>query len=1132
MPGDTLLLRAGETFHGNFTLPAKSGTSWITIRSDASDSQLPADGVRLVPSDRSGGNTSRSLLPRLVGLGGALITTPVVETKPGAHNYRLEFLEIDGSANLGFETLVQLGDGSAATPPSDIILDRDYLHGHPTKGMKRGVSLNGVRCDVINSYIADIKAVNADSQGIAGWNGAGPFKIINNYIEAGAENILFGGSDPGVANLIPSDITVSRNYLTRPIAWRNPIMATPASVSASATTGGSLTAGAHYFRVVAVLYTDSVSAVSVPSKEVSATTVASGAVRVSWAGVSGADNYRIYHGTAAGAESRYVEIAASSTAYTYTGSAEKSGSPPTTGTPWVVKNNFELKNAQRVTVDGNVMENTWLAGQYGYAVVLTPRNSENRAPWSTVKDVTITNNIIRHAAGVFNIANRDDVYPSGPTTNVSVRNNLFYDIDNYTYGGGAKAILIGGGPTPVTFDHNTFVHVNSSFLYAYGPYTMNSFTFTNNLTRHFEYGIMGENTSPGNLTIQTFFPGSNITCNAIAGANPKVYPTKNAYPTVDAWTASFANFAGGDYRVVSTSAIYTPGCTDPIPGADVDKVNAAIGGASTPTPPPPSGNNVPPLANPGGPYNVAAGGSVTVNGSGSTDPDGSIASYRWAWGDDVLVRAADLGSSNIIGSAWVRSSMSDAAGGAALTNPDRGAPKIDPPSASPSSYVEFTVNAAAGVPYRLWIRMRAAGDYYGNDSLSVQFSGAVDASGNAVDRIGTTSAAAIVLEEGSGAGVSGWGWNDAAYGSVAPPVYFARSGPQTIRIQQREDGVSWDQFVLSAGAYRAVSPGALKNDTTILSAATGTGSGITAAHTYAVAGAYPLALTVVDNAGAAATALGVVNVGGASSTLSAIAGGPYSGSPGSAVAFNAGKSIVPSGSSPDYTWTFGDEIVLHASDVRTSDLHGRWAIVQDSTAADGVAIENADRGDAKIETPLASPANYVEFTFNAAAGVPYQLWLRMRAAGDSYTNDSLWVQFSGSITSSGTATNRIGTTSAMGVVLEEGSGAGESGWGWNDNGYGTLGVPVYFATSGPQTIRIQQREDGIRVDQIVLSAGRYLATSPGVFVQDRTIVPIVASDAHGAQVYHTYTRAATYPVTLTIKSTVGTAADTTSAVIR
>jgi len=396
-PGDTLLLRAGETFRGNFILRAKSGTSWITIRSDASDAQFPADGVRLVPSDRPGGNTPKSLLPRLLGLGGALITTPVVQTAPGAHNYRLEFLEIDGSANQGFETLVQLGDGGTAAPPSDIVLDRVYLHGHPFKGMKRGVSLNGVRCDVINSYIADIKAVNADSQGIAGWNGPGPFKIVNNYIEAGAENVLFGGADPQIANLIPSDITVARNYLTKPLTWRSPIMAPPASISASATSGGSLAAGTHYFRVVAVLHTDSVTAVSLPSREVSATTGSAGAVRLSWAGVSGADDYRLYHGTAAGAESRYVEIPASSSAYTYTGSGETSGTPPTEGTLWVVKNNFELKNAQRVTVEGNVIENTWVAGQSGYAIVLTARNSENRAPWSTVKDVTITNNIVRHA---------------------------------------------------------------------------------------------------------------------------------------------------------------------------------------------------------------------------------------------------------------------------------------------------------------------------------------------------------------------------------------------------------------------------------------------------------------------------------------------------------------------------------------------------------------------------------------------------------------------------------------------------------------------------------------------------------------------------------------------------------------
>ena len=419
--------------------------------------------------------------------------------------------------------------------------------------------------------------------------------------------------------------------------------------------------------------------------------------------------------------------------------------------------------------------------------------------------------------------------------------------------------------------------------------------------------------------------------------------------------------------------------------------------------------------------------------------------------------------------------------------------------------------------------------YYGNDSLSVQFSGAVDASGNAIDRIGTTASAGVVLEDGRDAVISNWGWSDANYGSVAAPIYFARGGPQTIRIQQREDGVSWDQFVLSAGAYRNTAPGAVRNDTTILSAAFGTASGITATHTYATAGAFPLALTVVDDAGAGNTAVGVVNVGG-STSLTADAGGPYSGGVRSGILFNGQASVVPSGSSPDYRWAFGDEIVLHASDARSSDLHGRWSLVQDSTAADGVTLENADRGDPKVATAAASPANYVEFTFDAAAGVAYHFWLRMRADGDAYSNDSVWVQFSGATTSAGSPLYRIGTTSAMGIVLEEGYGAGVSGWGWNDSGYGDLGEPIYFATSGPQTVRIQQREDGIRIDQIVVSAGRYLNSAPGTTRQDHTVLPTVEAD--GARVSHAFPQAGTYPVTLTIKSSVGTVSDSTTAVIR
>ena len=55
--------------------------------------------------------------------------------------------------------------------------------------------------------------------------------------------------------------------------------------------------------------------------------------------------------------------------------------------------------------------------------------------------------------------------------------------------------------------------------------------------------------------------------------------------------------------------------------------------------------------------------------------------------------------------------------------------------------------------------------------------------------------------------------------------------------------------------------------------------------------------------------------------------------------------------------------------------------------------------------------------------------------------------------------------------LEDCSGCGVSGWGWQDNGYGTgvLGPLIYFSDDGPQTIRMQTREDGLSIDQIVLS---------------------------------------------------------------
>ena len=856
--GDTILLRAGETFTGNFKLTAKSGTGWITIRSDASDSQLPAAGVRLVPSGKTGANTSRSLLPRLVGLGGALKTTPVVRTAAGAHHYRLQFLEIDGTANVGFETLVQIGDDTTAAPPTDIVIDRAYLHGHPTKGQKRGVMLNGVRCDVIDSYISDVKAVNADSQGIAGYNGAGPFKIVNNYIEAAAENILFGGSDPAITGLVPADITISRNHLYKPLAWQSPILSPPGSPTASASTGGALPAGTHYFKVVAVMTTDTVKAFSLPSAERAVTVSGSGAVKLTWSGVSGADRYRIYRGTSSGGEKVYLETPSASTSFTYSGSGELSGTPPASGTRWVVKNLFELKNAERVTVDGNVIENIWAAGQYGYALVLTPENSGGKATWARVKNVTFTNNIVRHAPGAINLVGRDARgYPSGRGESITFRNNLFDDIDNSKYGGLAKAVLIGLGASAVTFDSNTFIHTNSSLVYGYGTEQMPTFKFTNNIARHQKYGIMGEGSSPGLPSISKYFPSSVITCNSLAGGSKSLYPVPNAFPTVTDWTNAFADFANADYGVVRPEVNYAAGCADTTGGADIVTLEAAVTGTPV-TPPPPA--NAPPVANAGGPYSGVVGAAVAVDGSQSTDADGTVAAWRWTWADDILVRARDLPDSAIRGSAWTRASVADAAGGIAIHNPNRNVDKLSAPLASPASYVEFTVRVAAGVPYRLWLRLRAEQDSYVNDSLFVQFSGAVDASGTAIDRIGTTQGAAIVLEDGKAMTIAGWGWNDAAYGAVAPPVYFAKSGLETIRIQQREDGVMWDQLVLSANRYRSTAPGPVRADATLLPATFGTTSGVTASHTYVLPGVFPLGLAVTDNDGATAAAVSSVTV--------------------------------------------------------------------------------------------------------------------------------------------------------------------------------------------------------------------------------------------------------------------------------
>lgn len=419
--GDVIELQAGETYYGEIKLPKKALTDFVTIRSSAF-AQLPAD--------KRVGPANASLMAKIVTRGEG---AAAVSTENGANRYRfvgIEFAPVNADY---IYNLVYLNAESekVADVPRFFEFDRCYFHPNKSGVTRRGIALNAADTIIKNSYLAGFAGNQQETQAIAGWTGTKNVKIINNYLEGGAENLLFGGADPASAELIPSDIEIRGNYFFKPAEWF-----------------GKNT----------------------------------------------------------------------------------------------VKNMFELKNAKRVQFVGNYLESK----SAGAALTITVRNQDGKAPFSTIEDVLIKDNVVESCGQGVIILGNDDAHPSQTLKRLNIVNNLFLDITNKAEPGTGFFVQISGGEDVLIANNTAFNEGNMTTLY--GTPT-NNFLFRDNIVGHGTYGIHGH---PNIKSAQRLFQNNVIVNNRQVNSSDTSYPSGNFW-VQDYKSAGFIDSAQNDFRLAANS---------------------------------------------------------------------------------------------------------------------------------------------------------------------------------------------------------------------------------------------------------------------------------------------------------------------------------------------------------------------------------------------------------------------------------------------------------------------------------------------------------------------------------------------------------------------------------------------------
>ena len=208
-----ICLPMGSTWVVNLDIPARTAgdTSWNVLRADSNFTV----GARVPNGAR---------LPKLKP---ATTNQSVIHVHSRAAKWVFQGLEVttDQALAKGPMALIFVGEFISerllSDLPKEIHFSHMNVHGWLQQDVRRGFVLNGQGHIIRDSQCTEIHERNSDSQCVLSYNGPGPFLIENNLLEAASENIMWGGGDPTIAGLVPCDITVRNNWISKPSTWKS-----------------------------------------------------------------------------------------------------------------------------------------------------------------------------------------------------------------------------------------------------------------------------------------------------------------------------------------------------------------------------------------------------------------------------------------------------------------------------------------------------------------------------------------------------------------------------------------------------------------------------------------------------------------------------------------------------------------------------------------------------------------------------------------------------------------------------------------------------------------------------------------------------------------------------------------------